>query len=144
MTKLLISHYRNMVITCRCVLLCKRYPRRQPMLYFMHAFDWIINVPQCGLLLSGCCCRTSSSLQGAVGCQGQHLYTLQMLPTVKSVHQMEFVCSLERVVFFVFFFYPCVKSDRFNSLICVRRLRSAAWAKAKRKKYKYHLLMERN
>lgn len=64
-------------------------------LIYACAFDWIIHFPTCGLWLKACCCRTSCSLQGALGCWGQCLYPLQTPPTVKYANQTEFGSSLQ-------------------------------------------------
>lgn len=108
--KTLMTHPRRIPITCWSAFLCKRDHEKDAV--FCMRLDWIIHVPTCGLLLKGCCCRTSCSLQGTLGYWGQCLYRLPTLPTVRYVNQTEFGSSLQFVLWFVFgfLFIPCEPS----------------------------------
>lgn len=135
----LITHHRSIIITCWLSPCANMITKRRVMVCFMHALWLNYSFPTCGLLLKGCCCRTSCSLQGALGCWGQRLYPLQTLPTVKYAKQTEFGSSLQSVLLLFLLFPPCAKprSRTPGQLELIRWSDwwawNAAWAKGKRK-----------
>lgn len=103
-----MTHPRRIPITCWSAFLCKRDHEKVADAIFYMRLDWIIHVPTCGLLLKGCCCRTSCSLQGTLDYWDQCSYRLPTLPTVKYVNQTEFGSSLQSMLWLLlgFFSFP--------------------------------------
>lgn len=109
----LMMHPRRIPITCWSAFLCKHDHEKAADAVFCMRLDWIIHVPTCGLLPKDCCCRTSCSLQGALGHWGQCLY----LPTVKYVNQTEFGSSLQTMLWlllWVFLFHSLCEPSLFG------------------------------